>query len=136
MEMFKKYMLGRYQEKSFLTKMFNVLYILVLGFIFLGYNPISEKIVVSILFVLFISREIIDSIIRKDIQKATYNQYFYSILLSIVESAVFMISMFLVFDIDILGFIIAIFLAIQINIKTQVLLEFRRLYKEKTKEGK
>ena len=136
MEMFKKYMLGRYQQKSRLTKMFNTLYILVLGLIFLGNNSIEVRIAVSLLLVLFISREIIDSIIRKDIQKATYNQYFYSILLSIVESAVFMISMFLVFGIDILGFIIAIFLAVQINMETQVLLEFRRLYKEKTKEGK
>ena len=61
MEMFKKYMLGRYQEKSRLTKMFNTLYILVLGLIFLGNNSIEVRIAVSLLLVLFISREIIDS---------------------------------------------------------------------------
>lgn len=130
MGIFREFMLGRYKKKTKLNIFFNIFYIIILGLLFCGENSIGFKISVFLLFVLFVIREIVEFKIRKNIEKASYNQYFCSILLSILESATLMGFIFLVAGIDLFGLIVGVFLAFQINMETKVLMEFRRLYKE------
>ena len=126
----RELILGRYRQQGKINEIGSFLYTLVLVIFLLSSISLLSKGIIVLLLVINIARQVLDNKIRKNVHTATVKEYSWSIGMSIVELMLFMLWIaFLKFKI--LGLVIAIILAFMINFEVRVLLEFRRLAKER-----
>lgn len=126
----RELILGRYRQQGKINEIGDFLYTLVLVVFLLSSISLLSKGIIVLLLVINIARQVLDNKIRKNVHIATVKEYSWSIGMSIVELMLFMLWIaFLKFKL--LGLVIAIILAFMINFEVRVLLEFRRLAKER-----
>ena len=127
----REIILGRYKEQNGFNKFCSALYkVILIMLLFSDIFSLLIKGLIAILLVINIARSILDTKIRKNIHTATVSEYSWSIGMSIIDSILFMI-LIAIMGFDLIGLIVAVMLAFMINFEVRVLLDFRKLAKER-----